>query len=465
MENVAIKVEHLTKVYPLYNSRKDRLKEAIHPLRKKYHRDYYALHDVSFEVKKGETVGIIGKNGSGKSTLLKILSGVLTPTSGSFAINGKVSSLLELGTGFSPELTGIENVYFYGMLLGFTKKEMDDMLDDILSFADIGDFVYQPVKSYSSGMYVRLAFSVAVNVKPDILIVDEALAVGDMRFVQKCIRKMKEIQDRGTTLLMVTHDTALVQSMASYCYWFDEGTIREQGIPKDVVKRYISYMSYGLETKGIKVEKEKENNNYQNQLEIYKDDSYAIKYKQEKNKESGRNFSNFNNDKIIKVLLDDSKWISTQTFERFGMHLASIQRVAFLDEQFMPIYQLKGGENVYFLMEIKVFEDLEDVFIGFLINNNKGEAILGINNFIYNNFIKKVEKNRVFIGLFYFQIPKLACGKYSISSAVAMGSQLCHEQLDWIHDCIFFDIVADFLPQRIGVYYACENVTIKFIDL
>ncbi|MEJ5169342.1 MAG: ABC transporter ATP-binding protein, partial [Arcobacteraceae bacterium] len=198
--SISIKVENLTKVYPLYSSRKDRLKEALHPFRKKYHKDFYALKDVSFEVKKGETVGIIGKNGSGKSTLLKILSGVLTPTSGSYSINGKVSSLLELGTGFSPELNGIENVYFYGMLLGFTKREMDDMLDDILSFADIGDFVYQPVKSYSSGMYVRLAFSVAVNVKPDILIVDEALAVGDIFFQQKCMIRMRRIMESGVTI-------------------------------------------------------------------------------------------------------------------------------------------------------------------------------------------------------------------------------------------------------------------------
>jgi len=184
--DIAIKAENLTKTYRLYDSNLDRLKESLHPLRRKYHHEFNALHDFNFEVKKGETVGIIGKNGSGKSTLLKIITGVLTPTSGSVTVNGRISALLELGAGFNPELTGIENVYFNGTLMGYSKEEMHAKLDDILGFADIGEFVRQPVKSYSSGMFVRLAFAVAINIDPDILIVDEALAVGDIFFQQKC---------------------------------------------------------------------------------------------------------------------------------------------------------------------------------------------------------------------------------------------------------------------------------------
>ncbi len=194
-ESNAIEVSSLCKIYHLYNTPIDRLKEALNPWRKKYHQDFYALKDVSFEVKKGDTIGIIGQNGSGKSTLLKILSNVLTPTSGDIKVKGRVSSLLELGSGFNPELTGIENVYFNGTLLGFTRQEMDTKLDDILSFADIGEFVRQPVKTYSSGMQVRLAFAVAINVNPEVLIVDEALAVGDIRFQQKCFRKIDEIRN------------------------------------------------------------------------------------------------------------------------------------------------------------------------------------------------------------------------------------------------------------------------------
>ena len=204
-EEVVIKIENLSKVYKLYNSPVDRLKESLHPLRKQYHHDFYALNNVSFEIKKSESVGIIGKNGSGKSTLLKILTGVLTPTSGTVKVNGKVSALLELGAGFNPELSGIENVYFNGMLMGYTREDMAERLDEILSFADIGNFVHQPVKTYSSGMFVRLAFAVAINVDPDILIVDEALAVGDIKFQRKCFLKIEELRKSNKSILFVSH--------------------------------------------------------------------------------------------------------------------------------------------------------------------------------------------------------------------------------------------------------------------
>ena len=204
MPNTAIKVSNLTKIYKLYDKPMDRLKESLHPLKKNYHKDFYALNDVSFEVKKGETVGIIGKNGAGKSTLLKIITGVLTPTSGDVQVNGRIASLLELGAGFNPEYTGIENIYLQGTLMGFGHEEMAAKVDEILAFADIGDFIHQSVKMYSSGMFARLAFAVAINVDPDILIVDEALSVGDAAFQNKCIRKMEEIGDKGITILFVS---------------------------------------------------------------------------------------------------------------------------------------------------------------------------------------------------------------------------------------------------------------------
>lgn len=223
--NIAITVKNLSKIYYLYNTPQDRLRESLHPLRKKYHHDFYALSDVSFEVKRGTTVGVIGRNGSGKSTLLKIITGVLTPSSGSVTVNGRLSALLELGAGFNPELTGIENIYFNGMLLGISREEMKQRLDEILAFADIGEFVYQPVKSYSSGMFVRLAFAVAVCVDPDILIVDEALSVGDMAFQQKCLDRLEKLREKGVTILLVTHDIMLTRNYCEYVVYLQKGKV------------------------------------------------------------------------------------------------------------------------------------------------------------------------------------------------------------------------------------------------
>jgi ABC-type polysaccharide/polyol phosphate transport system ATPase subunit len=235
---ITIKVEHLGKVYRLYNSPIDRLKEAIHPFRKKYHKDFFALHDISFEVKKGEAIGIIGKNGSGKSTLLKLITGVLSPSSGNVTVNGRVSSLLELGAGFNPELNGIENIYFYGTINGFSKEEMDSRLESILAFADIGEFVFQPVKSYSSGMYVRLAFAVAIQIDPGILIIDEALSVGDIFFQQKCHARMEELEKKGTTLLFVSHDLSSIEKYCKKVILLKNGRIDFLGDPKEATLKF-----------------------------------------------------------------------------------------------------------------------------------------------------------------------------------------------------------------------------------
>ena len=213
-KDTAISVEEVTKIYRLYDKPIDRLKESMSLTHKSYHRDFFALDKLSFTVKKGETVGIIGTNGSGKSTILKIITGVLTPTTGKVEVDGKISALLELGAGFNPDYTGIENIYMNGTMMGFSKQEMDRKLDDILTFADIGDFVKQPVKTYSSGMFVRLAFALAINVDPEILIVDEALSVGDLFFQAKCYRRMEEMMKNGTTILMVSHDMG---SIIKYC--------------------------------------------------------------------------------------------------------------------------------------------------------------------------------------------------------------------------------------------------------
>jgi teichoic acid transport system ATP-binding protein len=242
-QDTVIKVENLTKTYYLYDSLLDHLKEIVHPMRKKYHQPFNALDGVSLEIKRGETVGIVGKNGSGKSTLLKVITGIVTPTRGTVAVNGRVSALLELGAGFNPELTGLQNVYFNGVISGMTRREIDAKLDDILAFADIGEFVHQPVKSYSSGMFVRLAFSVAIHVDPEILIVDEALAVGDMFFQLKCARKMEELRGRGITMLFVSHNPYAVKNLCIRAVWLNSGKLMALGGSTETVDRYSDFIN------------------------------------------------------------------------------------------------------------------------------------------------------------------------------------------------------------------------------
>lgn len=238
-QDIAIKVENLSKVYKLYNKPIDRLKEALHPFKKNYHKEFYALNDVSFEIKKGQTVGIIGKNGSGKSTLLKIITGVLTPTTGKVTVNGRISALLELGAGFNPEYTGMENIYFQGNLMGFEREEMEAKVQEILDFADIGDFIHQPVKSYSSGMFARLAFSVAINVEPEILIVDEALSTGDFMFQYKCLQKIKSFREQGVTVLFVSHSSQSIIEYCNHAIFLYDGAVKFQS--NDVQKVIFTY--------------------------------------------------------------------------------------------------------------------------------------------------------------------------------------------------------------------------------
>lgn len=237
-EEIAISVKDITKTYKLYDTHADRVKEAFHPLRKKYHRSFNALSDVSFDVRKGETIGIIGRNGSGKSTLLQIICGILQPTSGSVEINGRVSALLELGAGFNPDFTGRQNAYINGSILGLTHEEIDARFDELAAFADIGAFIDQPVKSYSSGMVVRLAFAVAISIEPDILVVDEALAVGDEAFQRKCFAHIEQIQKRGGTILFVSHAAGIIVELCDQALLLHQGELLIGGSPKQVVSYY-----------------------------------------------------------------------------------------------------------------------------------------------------------------------------------------------------------------------------------
>ena len=237
-----IEVKNVVKTYKLYNKSTDRLKEALSLSKKKHHQEFNALKGISFDVNQGDALGILGKNGSGKSTLLKMITGVLTPSAGQIEVRGKIAAILELGAGFNPEYTGRENVYLNGLMMGYTREEMEPRMASIIDFADIGEFIDQPVKVYSSGMFARLAFAVSINVDPDILIVDEALAVGDIRFQTKCIDKMKELKSKGTTILFVSHAVEQVKRFCNKAVWIKDGQVQVLGEASEVVDEYEDFM-------------------------------------------------------------------------------------------------------------------------------------------------------------------------------------------------------------------------------
>jgi ABC-type polysaccharide/polyol phosphate transport system ATPase subunit len=428
--NTAITLEHISKVYRLYNHPMDRLKESMHPLRKKYHRDFFALRDISLEVKRGETFGIIGKNGSGKSTLLKIINGVLTPSQGRVVINGNLSALLELGAGFNPELTGMENVYFNGTTMGYSKEMIEAKLDDILSFADIGDFIHQPMKMYSNGMYVRLAFAVAISIEPEILILDEALAVGDLRFQQKCFRKINEFRDRQKTILFVSHDIGAVINFCDKAIWLKEGEVFQIGKPEEVCKNYIAYMSYdSLSTNGL----------------------HPIQKKEEGSPHPTKS--------------KEFEWEDVKSCSSFGEGGAEIKKVTFYAvRQLQKLKIFEGGIRVKFLLTIEIKIDILLPIIGLVLKDIYGNSIFGLNNFIYGVEFNKLRNGSAIVVEFEFDFPKLKNGKYSFSVAIAEGTQMNHIQHHWVHDAYLIEIVSHDIRNRQEYYLVLDNVKIQLKD-
>lgn len=347
-----VEANHISKYYRLYDHPTDRLKEAINPFRKKYHKDFYALNNISFEVFKGETVGILGKNGSGKSTLLKILTGVLTPTEGSVSLNGKVAALLELGAGFNPEYTGIENIYINGALMGYSREEMEGRLHNILSFADIGDFVYQPVKTYSSGMFARLAFAVSINVDPNVFIIDEALSVGDVFFQQKCFEKIKELKEKGVTILFVSHDVASISTLCDRCILLHNGKLFSTGEPRKIINDYVRLNTM-------------ENNDDpipQKDIHIEPVD--------------GKEFSD--------PTKQNSEDPTTEEY-RYGDCTADIQSIEFSSEG-NPDWLVYTMENFELTMNVRFYEDCKNPVAAFYIKNKRGvELYSGNTHYLERN--------------------------------------------------------------------------------
>lgn len=424
MNDIAISVKNLSKKYKLYDSPKHRLKEALHPFRKKYHRDFWALRDVSFEVKKGETIGIIGKNGSGKSTLLQLICGILQPTDGEVAVNGRISSLLELGAGFNPEFTGRQNVYMNGALMGFTKKEMDQRFDAIADFADIGEFIDQPVKTYSSGMYVRLAFAAAINVDPDILLVDEALAVGDIRFQQKCFRRMFAFREEGKTILMVTHDTTVVTRFCNRTTWLHDGRIRQSGAPEEVVKSYFSYMVYDAVTTDAK-------------------ESSGLKDKGPR-------------------LSSEVVWEDVTRCTSFGEGGAVIKRTTLYDSQrSKKTNLLSGGELVVLMLDIEIVNNIDSPIAGFVLNDRYGNSIIGTNSHLIGNELPPLKQGDKVTVEFAFRFPRLKNGEYLFAVAIAEGTQHAHVQHHWIHDAYVIRVAGKDEAATMGWYLLVDDMSMK----
>jgi len=349
--DIAIKVENLSKIYRLYDQPVDRLKESLHPFKKIYHRNFYALQNLGFQINKGDTVGIIGKNGSGKSTLLKVITGVLAPSEGVVEVNGKVSALLELGTGFNPEYTGIENIFFNGTIMGFSREQIDNKVDAIIAFADIGDFINQPVRTYSSGMYVRLAFSVATNIDPEILIIDEALSVGDMFFQAKSMAKMRELMLGGATLLFVSHDVNAVKSICRKGILLDSGKMLDYDDSSKIVDQYLAMkFNYEVEEEPPAPEPDKD----EQQLEL-----------ENQKKEEQR----------LTAFSDNAIFLEKAPFNRTQNGKASLVNVQLLDEAGNAIEAVKYNQLVTLRTAVEIHEDITVLLFGYHIRDkNQGEA-------------------------------------------------------------------------------------------
>ena len=341
MENKkVIQVKDLTKMYKLYDKPSDRLKEALGLTRKKLYKEHYALRDVNFDIQEGECVGIIGTNGSGKSTILKIITGVLTPTQGEVKVDGRISALLELGAGFNMEYSGLENVYLNGTMIGFSKEEIDARLDDILEFADIGDFIHQPVKTYSSGMFVRLAFAVAINIDPEILVVDEALSVGDVFFQAKCYHKFEEFKKQGKTILFVSHDLSSVSKYCDRVILLNKGVKLDEGSPKQMVDLYKQLLVGQDPVKQQEADKEKK---------------AAVQ------SEGTGNFQ------------------ANPNMLEYGNRMAEIIHFEVLDDRGMLSNTIEKGTEFKIRMKVHFNEDIQEPIMAYTFKNIKGTEITGTN--------------------------------------------------------------------------------------
>ena len=432
MSEIAIKVDNVSKLYKLYNNPMDRLKESLGLSKKQAYKEHFALHEVSFDIKKGETVGIIGTNGSGKSTILKIITGVLNPTHGNLEINGRISALLELGAGFNMEYTGVENVYLNGAMIGFSKEEIDAKLDAILEFADIGDFVYQPVKTYSSGMFVRLAFAVAINIEPEILIVDEALSVGDVFFQNKCYRKFEEFKEQGKTILFVSHDLGSISKYCDRVILLNKGHKLGEGAPGPIIDLYKKVLVDQLEDDTTEVKTvELEDTNKQVTERLAKQ-SEDVEWKQN-------------------LLINPD-------YQEYGDKGVEIADFTLVDNQGVYTSTLLKNKRFQVKVKIRANKDVEDPIVAFTIRDLRGTDITGTNTMYEHADIGPLRKGEERI-ITFTQNLDIQGGEYLLSIGCTRyesdGFQVYHR----LYDVCSLTIVSD--KNTVGVFDMNSKVSVE----
>ena len=425
MDNIAIKVEDVSKIYKLYTKPSDRLKESLGLTRKKCYTEHFALDRVNIEVMRGETVGIIGTNGSGKSTILKIITGVLNPSSGDVTINGRISALLELGAGFNMEYTGIENIYLNGTMIGFSNEEIDEKLQDILDFADIGDFVHQPVKTYSSGMFVRLAFAVAINIDPEILIVDEALSVGDVFFQAKCYRKFEEFKEQGKTILFVSHDLSSISKYCDRVVLLNKGKKLAEGAPKEIVDLYKKILTNADEVENPQPEK-----NEVESEDMAADDSIVWK----------------------------SHFPVNPSILEYGKKEAEIIDFALIDDKGNYTNNLEKGKEFQLKMKILFHETINDPIFAFTIKDLKGTEITGTNTMFEHAWVGPQTKGNI-REVCFRQRMTLQGGEYLLSLGCTGFQNAEFNVYHRLYDVCSITVISE--RNTVGFYDMESEVTVK----
>lgn len=423
MEDIAIKVDRVSKVYRLYDKPSDRVRDALGLSRKKHYKEHYALNGVSFDIKKGESIGIIGTNGSGKSTILKIITGVLNPTGGEVTVNGRISALLELGAGFNMEYTGIENVYLNGTMCGFTREEVDARLQDILDFADIGDFVNQPCKTYSSGMFVRLAFAVAINIDPEILIVDEALSVGDVFFQAKCYKKFEEFKEMGKTILFVSHDLSSISKYCDRVILLNKGDKVAEGGPKEMVNLYKRFLVKQENVNGGDVA----------------DKSAA--------QTSAENWK--------------SNYTINPNVDEYGTGAANIIDFGLIDEDGRCTNSIIKGTTFQIKSKVRFFEPVANPIFTFTFKNVQGTAVTGSNTMIEKVDIGTAQPGEIYVATFE-QNMSLQGGEYLLSiscTGYANGEFQVYHRL---YDVINVTVISD--KDTVGFYDMNSKTRIEKVE-
>jgi ABC-type polysaccharide/polyol phosphate transport system ATPase subunit len=420
MSDVAVEFSHVSKSYPIYASPRLRLKELVTFNTRSFHTDYWALRDISFQVNRGETFCIVGENGCGKSTLLQICAGILQPTEGSIGVHGRVSALLELGSGFNPEFTGRDNVYLNGAIVGFSRKEMEARFPEIEAFAEIGDFIDRPVKTYSSGMMVRLAFSVAIHVDPEILLVDEALAVGDVYFRQRCVRKVHELRSRGITILFVSHATGDVKALGDRAMWLQRGHLMALGRTDLVVSKYLAAMQE-------------------------KDAGYqALEAKHQGLGAGGQG-----------PALEIVEGIPNID-HRFGDGRAEVIGIAVLDLNGKRLASLQNNSTIVVRISVRAKTNIDRPIVGFMFRNHLGVDFAGTNTAREGYDLAPLLMGEVCTVDFYLDLPALYASLFSFSPAVAEGTLTHYSTCDWIDNAIVLPMEKSEAPIYGQLHFPCR---------